>query len=248
MGVSLPGSPQIAARRGCWLRRLALAGPGRAARARRAGACASSPGAALAAVPAALELRRLQSRAPDTAGRSAGALPHLPHEQRGGRGPAHLGALAVSRAGLRRRRHPRAPGTVSLRIDPLRRRVRLAGGARLPYDRLVVAPGIRFLRASPEGMSAQSSLHMPHAWTAGEQTSGSRSSCAACADGGAVAISVPAGLMRCPPGPYERASLIAHCLKSRQRARCKVLLFDSNNSFPAPGRRSCAAWEQLYPG
>ena len=131
-------------------------------------------------------------------------------------------------------------------IDAARRRVRLGGGGALAYDTLVVAPGIRFLFGQPEGYTEAAALHMPHAWQAGAQTQLLAKQLRAVADGATVAISVPAGLMRCPPGPYERASLIAHWL-SRHRKRCKVLVFDSNNHFPRQDVFS-AAWEELYPG
>ena len=160
-------------------------------------------------------------------------------------GLSTMAALAVSRAGLRAAGILVARDRVT-RIDPLQRCVRLAGGASLPYDRLVVAPGIRFLWDRIEGLSAQSSLHMPHAWIAGEQTLRLEQQLRGMRHGGVVAISVPSGLMRCPPGPYERASLIAHFLKSR-KPRAKLLLLDANNSFPRQPQ-FMDAWQRLYPG
>ena len=79
----------------------------------------------------------------------------------------------------------------------------------LPYDRLVIAPGIRFLWERIEGSGPAAARTMPHAWQAGEQTSLLASQLRAMPDGGIVAISVPSGFMRCPPGPYERACQVA---------------------------------------
>jgi sulfide dehydrogenase [flavocytochrome c] flavoprotein chain len=156
-----------------------------------------------------------------------------------------LPSITTTRAGLRRAGVQCVPDRVTA-IDAARRRVRLHGGGSLAYDGLVVAPGIRFLFGQPEGYTEAAALHMPHAWQAGAQTELLARQLQAVADGATVAISVPAGLMRCPPGPYERASLIAHWLKLH-RTRCKVLVFDSNNHFPRQDVFS-AAWEELYPG
>lgn len=131
-------------------------------------------------------------------------------------------------------------------IEVAKRRVRLRGGGQLPYDRLVAAPGIRFLFGKPDGYDEAASLLLPHAWQAGAQTELLAAQLRATADGATVAISVPPGLMRCPPAPYERASLIAEWLK-RHRPRSKVLIFDANNHFPAQ-EVFTRAWEERYPG
>lgn len=154
-------------------------------------------------------------------------------------------SISVSRLGLRR------AGVNCVRdwvtsIDAQRRRARLAGGAELAYDRLVMAPGIRFLWGSPDGYSRDTSLTMPHAWQAGEQTEILAAQLRRMRDGGVVAISVPAGPMRCPPGPFERASLIAAFLR-QAKPRSKVLIFDSNNHFPRQDIFT-DAWQSLYPG
>jgi sulfide dehydrogenase [flavocytochrome c] flavoprotein subunit len=131
-------------------------------------------------------------------------------------------------------------------IDAQTRRVHLAGGTVLAYERLVVAPGIRFLWDRPQGYDAAAARVMPHAWVAGEQTDLLAARLRAMHDGGVVAISVPAGPMRCPPGPFERASLIANYLK-QHKPRSKVLIFDSNNHFPKQDAFT-EAWRSLYPG
>ena len=131
-------------------------------------------------------------------------------------------------------------------IDPQKRSVRLGNHTALPYDRLVIAPGIRLLYGQPEGYDEAAAAHLPHAWEAGPATARLARQLQAVPDGGTVAISVPAGLMRCPPGPYERASLFAFWLQAHRR-RCKILIFDSNNHFPRQDVFS-AAWSELYPG
>jgi sulfide dehydrogenase [flavocytochrome c] flavoprotein chain len=154
-------------------------------------------------------------------------------------------SISVSRLGLRRAGVNYVRDWVTS-IDAQRRRARLAGGAELAYDRLVMAPGIRFLWGSPDGYSRDTSLAMPHAWQAGAQTQILAAQLRRMRDGGVVAISVPTGPMRCPPGPFERASLIAAFLR-QAKPRSKVLIFDSNNHFPRQDVFS-DAWQSLYPG
>ncbi|MGA2188436.1 MAG: FAD-dependent oxidoreductase [Steroidobacteraceae bacterium] len=131
-------------------------------------------------------------------------------------------------------------------IDAARRRARLARGGLLPYDRLVLAVGIRFLWGEPQGYDQAAAQLMPHAWQAGPQTQILAAQLRAMHDGGVVAISVPAGPIRCPPGPFERASLIAGYLRQR-KPRSKVLIFDANNHFPKQDV-FVNAWAELYPG
>jgi NADPH-dependent 2,4-dienoyl-CoA reductase/sulfur reductase-like enzyme len=156
-----------------------------------------------------------------------------------------LQSLTIARDGLRRAGIRYIPDRAAA-IDSESRKVSLQNGGVLGYDRLVVAPGIRLLWDTPEGYDEHSALRMPHAWQGGAQTALLGKHLQAIADGGTVAISVPAGLMRCPPGPYERASLIAHWLK-QHKPRSKVLILDSNNHFPRQDVFT-AAWQELYPG
>ena len=131
-------------------------------------------------------------------------------------------------------------------LDAGTRSVRLDDGKRLAYDRCVVAPGVRFLWGTPEGYDEAACETMPHAWEAGAQTTRLAERLRAIDDGGTFAISVPSGLMRCPPGPYERASLVAEYLE-RHKPRSKVLVFDANNRFPRQ-EAFTTAWAELYPG
>lgn len=132
----------------------------------------------------------------------------------------------------------------ALKIDSHARRVTLADGTSLVYDRLVLAPGIDLNFEAIEGYDEVASQTMPHAWKAGEQTMLLRRQLEAMADGGVVAIAVPANPSRCPPAPYERASLIAHYLKIK-KPRSKVLILDAKDSFSQQGLFE-NAWKELY--
>ena len=129
-------------------------------------------------------------------------------------------------------------------IEPERRSVMTADGVALPYDRLVLSPGIDFHLEALPGYDAPAAQKMPHAWKAGAQTLLLRRQLEAMADGGTVAIAIPANPSRCPPAPYERASLIAHYLKTR-KPRSKVLILDAKDSF-SQQRLFERAWKELY--
>jgi NADPH-dependent 2,4-dienoyl-CoA reductase/sulfur reductase-like enzyme len=130
-------------------------------------------------------------------------------------------------------------------VDSAARSVALADGTRLPYDRLVLAPGIDLRFDALPGYGEGASEAMPHAWKAGEQTLLLRRQLEAMEDGGTVVISSPENPFRCPPGPYERASLIAHHLKTR-KPRSKLIVLDAKDAF-SKQRLFQAAWQELYP-
>jgi NADPH-dependent 2,4-dienoyl-CoA reductase/sulfur reductase-like enzyme len=136
--------------------------------------------------------------------------------------------------------------TTATAVDAPARSVTLADGARLPYDRLVLAPGIDIRWGALPGYDEAAAGHMPHAWHAGEQTVLLRRQLEAMPDGGLVVIAAPANPFRCPPGPYERASLIAHYLKTR-KPRSKLLVLDAKDAF-SKQRLFLSAWSELYPG
>src|SRR6185312_8832350 len=132
------------------------------------------------------------------------------------------------------------------RVDPRARTVTLADGNSLTYDRLVLSPGIDLRFDALPGYDEAASAKMPHAWKAGEQTLMLRRQLEAMEDGGTVVIAVPAAPLRCPPAPYERASLIAHYLKSK-KPRSKILILDAKDGF-SQQKLFEAAWKELYPG
>ena len=131
-------------------------------------------------------------------------------------------------------------------VDPQARVVTLSNGARLNYDRLVLGPGIDLRWDALPGYTELAAERMPHAWKAGEQTLLLRRQIELMEDGGLVVIAAPANPYRCPPGPYERASLIAHYLKMK-KPKSKVLILDAKDAF-SKQRLFQNAWQQLYPG
>jgi sulfide dehydrogenase [flavocytochrome c] flavoprotein chain len=133
----------------------------------------------------------------------------------------------------------------AVKIDPHARVVGVADGQSLGYDRLVLAPGIDIRFDALSGYDEEAAERMPHAWKAGEQTMLLRRQLEAMDDGGLVALAVPAGPSRCPPAPYERASLIAHYLKTR-KPRSKILILDAKDAIPQQ-RLFENAWQELYP-
>lgn len=131
-------------------------------------------------------------------------------------------------------------------IDAATRSVMVTGGQRIEYDRLVVAPGIDFRWDALSGYSREVAAAMPHAWFGGNQISLLTRQVAAMDDGGLIVISVPVTPSRCPPAPYERASLIAYMLKTR-KPRSKLIVLDAKDSFTMQ-RQFQGAWKQLYSG
>jgi sulfide dehydrogenase [flavocytochrome c] flavoprotein subunit len=134
----------------------------------------------------------------------------------------------------------------ALRVDPVAKTVALASGHTLKFDYLVVSPGIDLMWGSIQGYSEQAAEIMPHAWKAGPQTSLLRRQLESMRDGGLVVISVPAMPYRCPPGPYERASLIAYYLKTR-KPKSKIIILDASDSFIKQDLFT-EAWNRRYPG
>lgn len=131
-------------------------------------------------------------------------------------------------------------------IDPGAKTVSLQSEAKLPYDRLVVSPGIDIKWGAVGGYDMAASQAMPHAWKAGAQTLLLRKQLEAMPDGGVVIIAAPRNPFRCPPGPYERASLIAHYLK-QAKPRSKVLIYDAKGKFSKQPLFQ-QGWDALYPG
>ena len=132
-------------------------------------------------------------------------------------------------------------------IHPEKRFVTLSDGSTLPYRRLVISPGISFLwNEIFAGYDEAASSVMPHAWHGGSQVRLLRKQLAGMREGGVFAIAVPGAPFRCPPGPFERASLVAHYLK-RNNPRAKVLILNANEKFSKQDLFE-EAWQSLYPG
>jgi sulfide dehydrogenase [flavocytochrome c] flavoprotein subunit len=136
--------------------------------------------------------------------------------------------------------------TAATAVDASGKSVTLGDGSKLPYDRLVLSPGIDINWGALPGYDEAAAEKMPHAWKAGAQTVLLRQQLQAMDDGGLVVISSPANPFRCPPGPYERASLIAYWLKI-WKPKSKLLILDSKDTF-SKQRLFQNAWAQLYPG
>jgi sulfide dehydrogenase [flavocytochrome c] flavoprotein subunit len=132
-------------------------------------------------------------------------------------------------------------------IDAARQEVVTAGGA-IRYDRLILSPGIDFRFEEIEGYDpATTPAVMPHAWKAGEQTMVLRRQLEAMKDGGTVVLTVPLTPYRCPPGPYERTSMIAWYLK-QAKPKSKVLVLDSNPDITSKGALFRKGWAKHYEG
>jgi NADPH-dependent 2,4-dienoyl-CoA reductase/sulfur reductase-like enzyme len=125
--------------------------------------------------------------------------------------------------------------------------VRLASGATLPYDRLVVAPGIDIKFDSVPGYSEAASEIMPHAWKAGPQTKLLKKQLDSLKDGDLIVMVAPPNPYRCPPGPYERASMMAHVLKGKGHKNTRIIILDPKSNFSKQALFA-QGWEKHYPG
>ncbi len=136
---------------------------------------------------------------------------------------------------------------MALGVDRDKREVKLADGTVLPYDRLVVTPGVSLKYASVPGYSEAAAEKMPHAWLPGAQTQQLKSDDRCVPDGGLVVMLRPPNPYRCPPGPYERASMMAHVFASTGRRPARSSSSMPRRDFPS---RACSqpAWEKHYPG
>ena len=135
---------------------------------------------------------------------------------------------------------------VAIDVDPSRKTVTLISGTKIPYDRLVLSPGIDIRFDTIEGYSREVAQAMPHAWRAGEQTVLLKTQLEAMPEGGVVVMAAPPNPYRCPPGPYERACMIAHFLKTR-KPRSKLIILDPKRSFSKQAV-FMEAFKRYYPG
>ena len=133
-------------------------------------------------------------------------------------------------------------------IDGAGRKVRLAGGGEIAYDRLIVSPGVDFMLEQVGGLQAAlDSGRVTHSWKAGPQTVALRRQLEAMPDGGVFAMSIPRVPYRCPPGPYERACMVASYLKTA-KPKSKVLVLDANPEIQSKKALFERAFQQHYAG
>jgi len=133
-------------------------------------------------------------------------------------------------------------------VDSAKRSIALKSGGSLSYDRLVLSPGVDFLWDEiPALKRADAQAKILHAWKAGPQTVALRQQLEAMKDGGVYALAIPKAPYRCPPGPYERASLVADYFK-HHKPRSKVVILDANEEIVSKKPLFTKAWSELYPG
>jgi sulfide dehydrogenase [flavocytochrome c] flavoprotein chain len=136
----------------------------------------------------------------------------------------------------------------ALAVDPSKKVVRLGRGGEIAYERLIVSPGVDFLFGEVQGYEqAMQAGRVLHAWKAGPQTMALRRQLEDMRDGGVYILSIPLAPYRCPPGPYERASMVAAYFK-QAKPRSKVLVLDANPDVTSKGPLFKRAWADLYPG
>ena len=162
-------------------------------------------------------------------------------------GSRRIADLTVSYDGLDRWGVQRVTDE-AMSVDPAARTVRLASGANLHYDRLILSPGVDFLQdAAPSLNDPAAQDKVLHAWKAGAQTVALRRQLEAMPDGGVFVMHIPRAPYRCPPGPYERACQVALYF-STQRRRSKVIILDANEDVQSKKELFTTAWNGRYKG
>jgi NADPH-dependent 2,4-dienoyl-CoA reductase/sulfur reductase-like enzyme len=163
-------------------------------------------------------------------------------------GSKQIADITVSYENLARRHGVRVVRDTATAVDAAKRTVTLASGATLPYDRLVLSPGIEFIWNKLPGLdNAEAQAAVLHAWKAGPQTVALRRQLEAMPDGGVFAIAIPVVPYRCPPGPYERACQAAWYFK-RAKPKSKVLILDANADVTSKAGLFKKAWAEEYKG
>ncbi len=131
-------------------------------------------------------------------------------------------------------------------VDRDAKTVTLAGGSTLPYDKLILSPGIDFVDGAVEGWSIEAQNAMPHAYKAGSQSELLRAQLEAMPEGGTFAMVAPPNPYRCPPGPYERVSMVAHFMKENNPT-AKIIVADPKPKFSKMALFQ-EGWNKHYPG
>ena len=163
-------------------------------------------------------------------------------------GSKSIGDLTTSYAALESRHGVRRVKDWVKSIDAAKKTVQLAGGQTLPYDKLILSPGIDLMWSGVEGLeAANKSGQILQAWKAGPETVALRKQLESMKDGGVYALTIPEAPYRCPPGPYERASQIAHYFK-QHKPKSKVLILDANQDVTSKGPLFKKYWADNYNG
>ena len=156
--------------------------------------------------------------------------------------------ITISYEGLRSKWGVRVIQDDVVAVDAAKKTVSLKGGSALSYDRLVLSPGVDFMWDEIPGLkSAEAQSKILHAWKAGPQTVALRQQLESMKDGGVYAISIPKAPYRCPPGPYERACLVANYFK-QSKPKSKVIILDANEDVMSKKGLFTKAWSDLYKG
>lgn len=162
-------------------------------------------------------------------------------------GSRNIGQLTFNYAGLDRYGVKRLYDPVAS-VDVEKRKVMLEDGEGIPYDRLVIAPGVDFIYDQLPMLQGDAEQEaVPHAWKAGPQTVNLRRQMEAMPDGGVFVLSIPKAPYRCPPGPYERVSQVAFYLK-HNKPESKVIVLDANAEIVSKKGLFTKAWAEFYPG
>ena len=131
-------------------------------------------------------------------------------------------------------------------VDGTAKKVNLGSGASISYDKLIISPGIDLKYDSINGYSAEAQSRMPHAWKSGTQVQLLKSQVRNMKQGGTFVMVPPPNPYRCPPGPYERVSMIAHQFK-KSNPTAKIVVLDPKNKFSKQGL-FMEGWQRHYPG
>ncbi|TNF60681.1 MAG: NAD(P)/FAD-dependent oxidoreductase, partial [Rhodobacteraceae bacterium] len=131
-------------------------------------------------------------------------------------------------------------------VDRAAKTVALAGGGSVPYDKLIISPGIDFVEGSVPGWSLEAQEIMPHAYKGGTQVELLKAQVMAMPQGGVFAMVAPPNPYRCPPGPYERISMVAHLLRANNPT-AKILLVDPKDKYSKQALFE-EGWDKHYPG
>ena len=156
--------------------------------------------------------------------------------------------ITISYDGLKSKWGVRVVQDDVVAVDSVKKTVTLKNGGAMSYDRLVLSPGVDFMWDEiPTLNSADAQSKILHAWKAGPQTIALRKQLEDMKDGGVYAISIPKAPYRCPPGPYERACLVANYFK-QHKPKSKVVILDANEDVQSKKALFTKAWSDLYKG